>query len=187
LDVRVYTQAQVEEDVSRDEIDRFGEMSRTSQKGAISREFVDYQKFDLTEKKISAIAKAFRGQSVLNETQKSYEGRMRSVARAQARIYESSEKEIIPPVVVRSALSQPWAGLERLYVRRTELEGLLPMGIIPSFSIPMKLLEGSMNLIEAESRVLPQRENRTDVLARIESDAMSERYSFDGTSLPESQ
>jgi len=184
LGVRVYTQSEAEEAVSLDDLEHYGEMSRTSVQSNIASDFVDYEKFDLTEKKISVVSKAFNGPSVLKEEQKSYEGRMRSVVRAQQRVHRSANAELIPSPIVKEAIMQPWAALRRLYVKRSDLEGLLPTGIIPSFTIPVEHLSGSMSLIEMEGRVLPQRGDQTDVLARIESDAMSDWSSTDDTSLP---
>jgi len=183
LGVRVYTQVEVEEDAAADDLERFGEVSRTSLQGKISQDFVDYEKFDLTEKKVAVIAKAFNGPSVLTETQKSYEGRMRSVARAQRRIHIANNAELVPAPMVQVALMQPWAAIRRLYVRRTDLDGLLPIGVIPSFTIPVTHLSGSMSLIEMEGRVLPQRDEMPDVLAQTELDSMSVVSSYDDTSL----
>jgi hypothetical protein len=182
LCVRVYTQEEASIDAAADDLERFGDVSRTSLQGKIAEDFVDYLKFDLTEKKVAVVAKAFKGSSVLKEEQKSYEGRMRSVARAQQRIFLKHGQDG-PPPEVREAIMQPWASIRRLYVRRTDLADLLPMGVVPSFSVPVTYLAGSMSRVDMGDRVLPSRECRTDVLARIESDAMSERNSFDDTSL----
>lgn len=183
LRVRVYTQAEVEADAAAEDLERFEDVSRTSLQSKILQDFVDYEKFDLTEKKVAVIAKAFNGPSVLNEVQKSYEGRMRSVARAQRRIHVAHNAELVPAPVAQVALMQPWAAIRRLYVRRTDLDGLLPMGVIPSFTIPVTHLAGSMSLIEMESRVLPQRDEMRDVLAQTELDSMSLVSSCDDTSL----
>ena len=183
LDVRVYSQTEVEEDAAADDLDRFGDVSRTSLQGKISQDFVDYDKFDLTEKKIAVITKAFKGPSVLEEKQKSYEGRMRSVARAQQRVFESKNIEMTFIPEVKAALAQPWVGSRRLYVKRSELEVLLPIGVIPSFTIPVTCLSGSMSLIDMNTRVLPQRDGRTDVLAHTEVDSMSDGTSISDTSL----
>jgi hypothetical protein len=183
LEVRVYTQQEVEEDAATDDLDRFGDVSRTSLQGKISQDFVDYDKFDLTEKKIAVITKAFKGPSVLLEKQKSYEGRMRSVARAQQRIFEAKSTELSFTPEVKAALAQPWAGSRRLYVKRSELEALLPVGVIPSFTIPVTCLSGSMSLIDMNTRVLPQRDGLTDVLAQTKLDSMSEGTSYSDTSL----
>jgi hypothetical protein len=186
LCVRVYTQEEVNEDAAADDLERFGDVSRTSLQGKIADDFVDYLKFDLTEKKVAVVTKAFQGPSVLTETQKSYEGRMRSVARAQERIFRNHGQAVDGPMV-QSAIMQPWASIRRLYVRRTDLNGLIPMGVIPSFSVPVTYLAGSMSRLDMGDRTIPSRECRTDVLARIESDAMSERNSFDDTSLLSSE
>jgi hypothetical protein len=184
LKVPVYTKAEAESSSAAEELGMFGDMSRTSLNSKVRQDFCDYEQFDLTEKKVAVVAKAFKGESVLKEGQKSYEGRMRSVAKAQRRILESRDMPSTPSLLVRTAIAQPWASSERLYVRRSDLEGLLPMGLIPSFTIPVTCLAGSMSLIDMGSRVLPQREQRTDVLAQTELDAMSESCSYDESSLP---
>lgn len=185
LDIRVYTRAEAEEETSAEDMASFGEVSRTALQSKLSEQFIDYDRLDLTEKKIAVISKAFRGPSVLKEEQKSYEGRMRSVARAQQRIF-SDRGEITPAPEVSVAIMQPWVARTRLYVLRTDLTELLPRGIIPSFTIPVSFLSGSMNRIELEGRVVkPQLVARTDVSARIESDAMSVvSDTTNGTSLP---
>jgi hypothetical protein len=186
LDIRVYTREEAEDDASANDLASFGEVSRTALQSKLSEQFVDYDRLDLTEKKISVITKAFKGPSVLKEEQKSYEGRMRSVAKAQKRIFDA-RGEITPAPMVQVAIRQPWASIRRLYVLRSELTELLPRGVIPSFTIPVDFLAGSMSQIEVEDRVVrPQLAVAgTDILARIESDAMSAASnSVDGTSLP---
>jgi hypothetical protein len=186
LKVRVYTRDEAEAVAGENDYASFGEVSRTALQSKLSEFFVDYEKLDLTEKKVSVISKAFKGPSVLIEEQKSYEGRMRSVAKAQKRIYES-RGELTPAPMVQVAIRQPWASIRRLYVLRSDLMELLPRGVIPSFTIPIEFLSGSMSQIEIENRVLTPQVAAvdTDVLARIESDAMSAvSRSADGTSLP---
>lgn len=183
LEVKVFDYSEVEASATMDEIESFGDMSRTSLQSKINQDFVDYQKFDLTEKKLAAITKAIKGPSVLNERQKSYEARMRSVAKAQKRVFERNSTNLSPLPLVQAKIQQPWAAIERFYVKRSEIERLLPKGILPSFTIPIQNLSGSMNLIEMESRVLPQRGTSTDSLDRTESAAMSETRSLDDTSL----
>jgi len=186
LNIEVFTPEKAREEASSADLASFGEMSMTSLNNRVNEDFVDYSRFDLTEKKVAVIAKAFAGPTVLKEEQKSYEGRMRSVARAQSRIY-ISRGSVPSPVEVENAIMQPWVAIRKLYVRRSDVMALIPRGIVPSFTIPMAHLEGSMSLIEMERRVLSQPSARTDVLALTEQDAMSESLSSQGTSLPYSE
>jgi len=182
LDVRVYTREEAESVTSHDELIRFDDMSRTSLNKKLADNFVAYDRFDLTEKKISVVTKAFAGPVVLNETQKSYEGRMRSVARAQQLIYKD-RGIITTPEEVRVAIAQPWASIRQMFVLRSDMERLLPMAIIPSFTIPVPCLSGSMSLIEMGVRVLPESEQVQSILAHIEGTQSDVSYSVDESSL----
>jgi hypothetical protein len=186
LKIETFNYEQVSSEASFSDLQSYGDMSMTSLQARIREDFVDYDRFDLTEKKVAVIAKAFEGLSVLKETQKSYEGRMRSVARAQQRIYENHGEYVATPQV-EVAIRQPWVAIRKLYVRKSEMLRLLPRGVIPSFTIPGENLEGSMSLIDMSPRVLPQLEDMTDVLAPTERDSMSELSSLNEPSLLHSE
>jgi hypothetical protein len=155
LDIKAISYDEAIKQVNTPILDDWSDVSYTQTAKTLRELFVPYDKIDLTEKKIAVATKAFSGPSKLKETQKSYESRMRAVSKAVRIVHEGRDLRETPTELVTAALqptSGPWRNTR--YIRRELVEAILPIGWIPSFTIPVSFLNGRMSRIELEERVV---------------------------------
>jgi len=175
-DLRIHSlsYAEVVKEVNEESLSVFGSVSYTATHKNIRDDFMTVASLDIVSQKIAVAIKAFNGPSVLNKKQLSYEGRMRAVARAQGVLFDLSTMEIHSnEVMARLLTMRNGPHREERYVRRSEVEGILPKGYIPSFTIPVTYFGGSMSRTEMGDRVLSQMRPPSVVSAPIERDSIS--------------
>jgi hypothetical protein len=174
LRVSSMSYSEVVKEVNEESLSVFGSVSYTATHKNIREEFMTVASLDIVSQKIAVAIKAFNGPSVLNKQQLSYESRMRAVARAQSVIFELSTKEFHSSETMSRLLTmRNGPHREERYVRRSEVEGILPKGYVPSFTIPVTYFGGSMSRTEMGDRVLSQMRPPSVVSAPIERDSIS--------------
>jgi len=152
----------------------FGSVSYTATHKQIRDDFVTTTSLDIISQKIQVAIKAFKGPVVLRDVQTSYESRMRCVSRAQQVAFQLSPMEIpSDQELARLIALRNGPQREERYIRRSEVEGLLPHGWVPSFTIPVVHFAGLGSLIEMEDRVINPERPPSVVSAPNERDAIS--------------
>jgi hypothetical protein len=160
--------------VNSEPLSTYGSVSYTATHSMIREEYMAVSALDIVSQKIEVAMKAFSGPSVLSKQQLSYEGRMRAVARAQSVVFDLSDMTIHSTDTLSRLLSmRNGPHREERYVRRSDVEGMLPRGYIPSFTIPVTYFRGSMSRTEMGDRVLTQMRPPSVISAHIQMDSIS--------------
>jgi len=160
--------------VNEESLATFGSVSYTATHKQLRDDFMTVSSLDIVSQKIEVAMKAFSGPTVLSRRQLSYESRMRAVARAQDVVFNLSTMEFHDGEKLSHLLAmRNGPHREERYVRRSDVEGYLPKGYVPSFTIPVTYFGGSMSRIEMGDRVLPQMRPPSVISAPIERDSIS--------------